>query len=59
MTDKIGVNELNEIVLNSMPNICYNQAYVQDFDCESITLKKAVNVFEHMKISESIYKGVV
>ena len=34
--DKIGVTELNKIPLNSMPNICSRQAYVQGFDCESI-----------------------
>ena len=35
-TDNTGVTELDEILLNSMPNSCYNQAYVQGFDCESI-----------------------
>ena len=34
-------------------------AYVQGFDCESSTFKKAVNMFKHMEISESIYEGVV
>ena len=42
-----------------MSNIWYRQAYVQGFDCESITFKKDVNMFERMGISESIYKGVV
>ena len=42
-----------------MSNIWYRQAYVQGFDCESITFKKAVIIFERMGISESIYKGVV
>ena len=35
------------------------QAYVQSFDCETISLKKAVNIFECMEIAESIYEGVV
>ena len=39
LTDKIGVTELNEIILNGMPTSCYIQAYVQGFYCESITLK--------------------
>ena len=59
MADKIGVTELNEIILNSMPNSRSKQAYVQGFDCESISLKKSVNMFERMKILESIYEGVV
>ena len=48
LTDKIRVTELNEILLNSMPNSCSIQAYVQGLDCESITFKKSVNMFEHM-----------
>ena len=59
MTDKIGVTEINEILLNSIPNIWYKQAYVQGFDCESITFKKYVNMFDYVEIAESIYKGVV
>ena len=42
-----------------MPNIWSRQAYVQGFYCESITFKKAVNMFERMEIAESIYEGVV
>ena len=49
---------MNEIPLNSIPNIRSNQAYVQGFDCEYITLKD-VNMFECMEIDESIYEGVV
>ena len=37
LNDKIGVTELNEILLNSMPNSWSNKSYVQGFDCESIT----------------------
>ena len=33
-----------------MPNRWSKQAYVQGFDYESISLKKAVNMFEHMEI---------
>ena len=51
MTDKIGVTELNEILLNSMPNIWYNQAYVQGFDYEYISFKNSINMFERMEIS--------
>ena len=36
MTDKFCVTELNEFLLNSMPNIWSNQAYVQGFYCEFI-----------------------
>ena len=35
------------------------KAYVQGFDCETISLKKYVNMFERMEIAESIYEGVV
>ena len=59
MTDKIGVTELNEILLNSTPNSWYKQTYVQGFDFESISFKMSVNIFECMEIAESIYEGVV
>ena len=42
-----------------MPNIRHKQAYIQGFDCDSITLEKAVNTFERMEIVESIYEDVV
>ena len=48
MSDNMGVTELNEILSNSMPNSWSKQAYVQGFDCETISFKKAVNMFEHM-----------
>ena len=54
MTDKIGVTELNEGFLDSMPNSWSKQAYVQVFDCKYITFKKNVNMFGFMDISESI-----
>ena len=53
------ITELNEIVFNSIPNGCIDQAYVQVLYCESITLKAAVKIFERMEISEYIYEGVV
>ena len=42
-----------------MPNSYSKQAYVQGFNCENISFKKAVNVFEHTEIAESIYEYVV
>ena len=42
-----------------MHNIWSKHAYVQVFDCEYINFKKSANMFECMKVSESIYKGVV
>ena len=59
LTDKIGVTKLNKILISSIPNIWSKRAYVEGFDCESITFKKAVNMFERMEIFESIYEGVV
>ena len=44
-SDKICVTELNEILLNSMPNICIKQEYIQRFDFCSITFKSSVNMF--------------
>ena len=38
-----------------MSNIWYKQAYVQGFYCDTISLKKAVNIFERMEIVEIIY----
>ena len=57
--EKIGRTELNEIMLNSMPNSWRKRAYEQGFDCESIPLKKAVNMFERMEIVQYIYKGIL
>ena len=59
LTDNIGVTKQNAILLNRLPNICSRQAYVRGFDCESITFKNSVNMFERMEISESINEGVV
>ena len=59
MADKMVTTELNKILLNSMTNIWSKQAFVKGFDCITIFFKKAVNMFKHMKISESIYKAVV
>ena len=42
-----------------MPNIWSKKAYVQIFDCEYITFKAYINMFERMEIAESIYKGEV
>ena len=48
--DKIVVPYINETLIYSMPNSWSKQAYVQGFDCESITFKKAFNTFENMEI---------
>ena len=36
-SEKIGETDLNEILLNSMPNTLSRKSYVHDFDCESFT----------------------
>ena len=59
LADKIGVTGLDEIILNNMPIRWSKQAYVKGFGYKYISLKKDVNTFERMEISESIYKGVV
>ena len=53
------MTELDEILLNIMPNSWSKQAYVKGFYCESINLKKDANMFERMRIAESIYEGAV
>ena len=40
MVYKMVIPGLNEILLNNMPNIWYKQAYVQGFDCETISFKR-------------------
>ena len=37
-----------------MPKIWYKQVYVKGFDCESILVKKTINISESMDIIESI-----
>ena len=59
LTDKISVTDINEILLNSMPNRWSKQAHVQRFDCDYINFKKDTNMFEYMDIAESIYEGLV
>ena len=59
MNDKIGITELNDILLNGMPNSWSEQVCVQGFNCESIYFKNSLNMFERMEIAESIYEGVV
>ena len=47
-SENIGETELNEILLNGVPNGWSNQVYVQGFDCEYKTFFKAFNIFERM-----------
>ena len=35
LADKFYVTKLNDIILNSMPNSSFKQAYIQGFGCES------------------------
>ena len=51
MADKMSVTDLNKNLLNSMLNSWLKQAYVQGFYCETISFKKAVNMFQRMEIS--------
>ena len=48
MADEIGVTEINEVLLNSMHNSWSMILYAQGFDCESISFKKYVSMFECM-----------
>ena len=53
------MTDIDEILLNSMPNSWSKQTYVQGSVCDYITLEKDVNMLENMDISEYIYEGVV
>ena len=53
------MTKLNEILLGSTPNSWSKKEYLQAFDCESINFKAAVNMFELVEISQSIYEGAV
>ena len=46
------------MLLNSMTNSWFKQAYVQGFYSKYISFKK-INMFERINISESIYEVVV
>ena len=59
MTDNIVGIKLNKILHSIMPTSWSKQAYVQGFDCESITFKRAVNMFDRMETADSIYEGCV
>ena len=59
MDEKMGVTQLNEILLDTMKNSWSKQSYVQGFDCETISFKNSIKRSKRMEISESIYEGVV
>ena len=44
-SEEIGKEELNEIILNIIPNGWISQDYVQDFDFEAVSFKKYINMF--------------
>ena len=48
MAEKMGVTDLNKILLNSIPNSWSKQDYIQGFDCDTISFKESVNIFERM-----------
>ena len=57
-SDKIGDTELNKILLKTMPN-WWSKNHMCRVLTEKLLQKKDVNMFERMKISETIYKGVI
>ena len=62
LNDKISVTKLKEILLNSMPKIWSRQAYVQGFDCESITLKSiliCLSVWKLPSIFTKVYYNLL
>ena len=55
-SENICEMELNEIMLNKMPNRWRSQACVQVFDCGSITLKRSVNFLNSCKYQNLFMK---
>ena len=51
--------ESNEIILHITTNGWSRQTYAQCFDFEVVIFIQDINMFENMKITESIYEGVV
>ena len=58
LSEKIGMTELNEILLNSMTNSWSKQAYVQVFDCEYIIYKKKLPIFLNACKLQSLFTKV-
>ena len=56
ISDKICGMELNEILLNSMPNSWSKQAYVQVFYCEYITLNQLLKCLNSWKYNNLFMK---
>ena len=48
-SDKTFETELYEILMKNMSNTWSNKAYIQGFDCESITFKSAGNILNLWK----------
>ena len=59
MSEKIGVIDIDEILLISLPKSLSKQEFVQGFDYEYTTLENSVDMFEHIDISESSCEGLV
>ena len=54
---KMGLEELNEILLQSVPSSWARQAYIWGWDFKGRTYKDTCDMFERMEIAEAIYEG--
>ena len=57
VSKKIPTEELNRIILNSVPNALEKQAYLRGWDFEGRIYKDTCKIFERMEIAEQVYKG--
>ena len=49
--------DLNDILLQAVPNGWAKQAYIQGWDFEMNRYKATCKLFERMEVAEKIYKG--
>ena len=49
--------ELNEILINAVPNVWENQSYLQGLYFKCKTYKDTCKIFERMEITEQVYEG--
>ena len=56
-TKKMTPEELNGVLLNSVPNARSKQIYLQGWDFEIKTYKETCAMFNQMEIAEQVHEG--
>ena len=54
VSKKIAPEDLNDIILHTVPNMWAKQAYLQVWDLEGRTYKDTCEMFECMEIAEQV-----